>query len=151
MATMKEVASVWEKRHPSLKLKEISDDMTKLPFFEKPYLNEAHYEIKIKTNFFSLGFHIEREKWFERNGNKDNLSKFLDKEIKNFISDKETIKILIGSRTYPIFFDIRFKLNKTAEDICDYLEEFIALTYRGIKEHIGKENETPITLDFDSR
>ena len=40
-----------------------------------------------------------------------------------------------------------FSKKESAEDICDYMEQFIALTYKGITKYIGKITK-PITLDF---
>ena len=60
---------------------------------------------------------------------------------------KKRLTKAVRTKNYPIFFDMYFSKKESAEDICDYMEQFIALTYKGITKYIGKITK-PITLDF---
>jgi len=155
MATMKEVESVWEKRH-SLQLgKSPNGDRIWIQFFKHlGAMKDPHYEMKEKKSYFSLGFHIEQPGWFVHSiEKKDKLWKFLDEETENFKHKKQIKPKLTHSAAggdFPIFFDMYFNLNETADNLCDYLEQFIALTYNEIAKYIGKK-ENPLTLDFGYR
>jgi hypothetical protein len=139
----------------SIKNKDGVYDIWKISFFENQKAEaDPHYEIKLSKNYFIIGFHIQRPEWFEKvDGNKDELWKFLEEEIQKFKSTKqikERLKEAVRTPNYPIFFDMYFGKEESAEDICDYMEQFIALTYKGITKYIGKK-EKPITLDFGYR
>jgi hypothetical protein len=158
--TMKEVVSVWENRH-SLQLKKSTKnedgvyEIRIISFLETCQAEaDPHYETRRGKDFFSIGFHIQRPEWFEQgNGDRDKLWNFLDEETKNFkaskqIKEKSTEPTI--TKNYPIFFDIYFSIDETAEDICDYIEQFIVFTYKGIAKYIGK-NINSIALDFGYR
>jgi len=153
MVTMDEVMNVWESKHISLQSKQSGKGMF-IPFFkDRKDISNTHYEIKIKKNYFTIGFHIKSLKLpNSSSGDKDKLCKFLERKIEIFKFDKadKIKKILlepVRNESHSVFFDIQFKTDETTEVICDYMEQFIALTYKGIAKYIGK-NEKTITLNF---